>query len=73
MSLSFLTGMLALLVSLGASGWTRSRAIGLDDERHRRDRRHADCCCWCSPDASKITLTIKCFASGQGEIRWRRR
>jgi hypothetical protein len=28
MTLSFLTGMLALLVSLGASGWTRSRTIG---------------------------------------------
>ena len=28
MSLSFLAGMLALLVSLGASGWTRSRALG---------------------------------------------
>ncbi|WP_213982060.1 hypothetical protein [Sphingomonas sp. dw_22] len=28
MGLSFLTGMLALLVSLGASGWTRSRATG---------------------------------------------
>jgi hypothetical protein len=28
MAVSFLSGMLALLVSLGASGWTRSRAIG---------------------------------------------
>lgn len=28
MSLSFLAGMLALLVSLGASGWTRSRRTG---------------------------------------------
>jgi hypothetical protein len=29
MSLSFLVGMAALLVSIGASGWVRSRAMGL--------------------------------------------
>lgn len=28
MSLTFLTGMVALLISIGASGWVRSRRIG---------------------------------------------